>query len=234
MPVVDRQQCRRRSADVGAVVGEVGLADGIAARRFALAAASLPRVLKPRYDGTAIASRMPMMMITTRSSIRVKPFSLFASRRLRMAVSTGVSPSRFLELRSVGVGRQKRGARSPAPSPYQSRPLHALCYAQAPDTSTCRGSGGLMCQVEPPWTSWRQYGRGGEPRAEPEPSGSARCRSRWRAGAALVIGRRKCCCRRSRSRSTGSPRAGSPWRPHRWRASRSRGTTAPRSPAGCR
>ncbi len=37
---------------------------------------------KPRYDGTAIASRMPMMMMTTRSSMRVKP-SLRASRCCR-------------------------------------------------------------------------------------------------------------------------------------------------------
>jgi len=32
--------------------------------------------LKPMYDGTAIASRMPRMMITTRSSMSVKPPSV--------------------------------------------------------------------------------------------------------------------------------------------------------------
>src|SRR5918994_6621323 len=61
--------------------------DGIAARTLAWLAAFAARSRKPRYDGTAIASRMPMMMMTTRSSIRVKPCSPFASRRFRSAVS---------------------------------------------------------------------------------------------------------------------------------------------------
>ena len=46
---------------------------GTAERMSAAAAVLLARSLKLRYDGTAIASRMPRMMITTRSSIRVKP-----------------------------------------------------------------------------------------------------------------------------------------------------------------
>src|SRR5437762_14375236 len=48
-------------------------ADGTADRRLACAAERLARSLKPRYDGTAIASRMPMMTMTTRSSMSVKP-----------------------------------------------------------------------------------------------------------------------------------------------------------------
>src|SRR6266487_358936 len=46
---------------------------GTAARTFACAADLLARVRKLRYEGIAIASRIPRMMITTRSSIRVKP-----------------------------------------------------------------------------------------------------------------------------------------------------------------
>src|SRR3954447_15365815 len=48
------------------------------ARTFACAAALLARSLNFRYDGIAIASRIPMMMMTTRSSMRVKPSSLFS------------------------------------------------------------------------------------------------------------------------------------------------------------
>src|SRR5436190_22790147 len=55
---------------------------GTAARTFAFAADTFARVRKLRYDGTAIASRIPRMMMTTRSSIRVKPFSSVARRRL--------------------------------------------------------------------------------------------------------------------------------------------------------
>ena len=42
-----------------------------------------------RNVGMAIAARMPMMIITTRSSIRVKPWSL-SSVALRRRVSTAV------------------------------------------------------------------------------------------------------------------------------------------------
>jgi len=49
---------------------------GMSERTFAAAAVLLARSLKLRYDGTAIASRMPRMMMTTRSSIRVKPCSV--------------------------------------------------------------------------------------------------------------------------------------------------------------
>src|SRR5438067_10938602 len=48
---------------------------GRTARTLACAADLFARSLKLRYDGTAIASRMPRMMMTTRSSIRVKPCS---------------------------------------------------------------------------------------------------------------------------------------------------------------
>src|SRR6476659_11033342 len=54
---------------------------GTAARTFDCAADFSARSLKPRYDGTAIASRMPRITMTTRSSMRVKPSSL-ASRCL--------------------------------------------------------------------------------------------------------------------------------------------------------
>src|SRR5919202_4624271 len=48
---------------------------GTAARTFACAADLFARVRKLRYEGIAIASRIPRMMLTTRSSIRVKPRS---------------------------------------------------------------------------------------------------------------------------------------------------------------
>src|SRR5918912_761251 len=51
---------------------------GTAARTFACAADLFARERKLRYEGIAIASRIPRMMITTRSSIRVKPSSRFA------------------------------------------------------------------------------------------------------------------------------------------------------------
>src|SRR5919201_6927687 len=48
---------------------------GTAARTFACAAELFARLRKLRYEGIAIASRIPRMMITTRSSISVKPRS---------------------------------------------------------------------------------------------------------------------------------------------------------------
>src|SRR6476620_4684916 len=49
-----------------------------------LASASLPLLLWFRNEGIAIAARMPMIRITTRSSIRVNHCSLWARwRRLR-------------------------------------------------------------------------------------------------------------------------------------------------------
>src|SRR3954462_10849038 len=52
----------------------------MAARTLALAAELLARSRKLRYEGTAIANGMPRMMMTTRSSMRVKPLSSPASR----------------------------------------------------------------------------------------------------------------------------------------------------------
>src|ERR671910_1278370 len=60
-------------------------APGIDARTLACAADLFARSRNFMYDGIAIASRIPMMMITTRSSIRVKPPSLLL--RLILALS---------------------------------------------------------------------------------------------------------------------------------------------------
>src|SRR4029450_6705143 len=46
-----------------------------------LASASVPFCLWFRKDGIAIAARMPMIRITTRSSIRVNPLSSWARSR---------------------------------------------------------------------------------------------------------------------------------------------------------
>jgi hypothetical protein len=58
---------------------------GIDARTLAWAADLFARVRKLKYEGIAIASRIPRMMITTRSSISVKPRSSRA-RRCRNAL----------------------------------------------------------------------------------------------------------------------------------------------------
>src|SRR5919108_3550452 len=52
----------------------------MAARTSAFAAELLARSRNDRYDGIAIASRMPRMMMTTSSSMRVKPLSSPAIR----------------------------------------------------------------------------------------------------------------------------------------------------------
>src|ERR671915_334388 len=68
---------------------------GIAARTFACEAELFARLRNCMYDGIAIASRIPMMMITTRSSMRVKPPSF----RLRLILSLSLaSISEFLLL----------------------------------------------------------------------------------------------------------------------------------------
>src|SRR4051812_28699356 len=54
---------------------------GTAARMLAWAAELLARSRKLRYEGIAMASRIPRMMMTTRSSIRVKPCSLLVRVR---------------------------------------------------------------------------------------------------------------------------------------------------------
>ena len=71
-----------------------------------LAALSSRRSAKLRYDGIAIAVRIPRMMMTTRSSIRVKPCSS-RLRRLRSRRSCEVllpEGLRWLPCLSAGVG----------------------------------------------------------------------------------------------------------------------------------
>src|SRR5688572_16031220 len=60
---------------------------GIAARTLAWAADLFARSRNFMYEGIAIASRIPMMMITTRSSMRVKPPSF----RLRLILSLSLA-----------------------------------------------------------------------------------------------------------------------------------------------
>src|SRR3954451_24702774 len=71
---------------------------GTAARTLAWAADLFARVRKLRYDGIAMASRIPRMMITTRSSISVKPRSSVLIRCHRLVMSllrlvTAVAPA---------------------------------------------------------------------------------------------------------------------------------------------
>src|SRR5215208_6505401 len=65
-------------------------------RTFALAADFCARSLNVRYDGMAIASRMPMMMTTTRSSMSVKPDSSFARRLLMRSLTVFLLPERLV------------------------------------------------------------------------------------------------------------------------------------------
>src|SRR3954462_8667281 len=72
---------RRPAVDVRVLVGEAGPICETALRALDLAEASLPLSRWPRKVGRAMAARMPMIRMTTRSSIRVKPDS--SSRSLR-------------------------------------------------------------------------------------------------------------------------------------------------------
>src|SRR6266540_3039146 len=80
-PTVLDTQYVTESAD--AIVSFVGT--------MAVAAELFARSLKLRYEGIAIASRMPRMMMTTRSSMRVKPLSSPASRCRSLLVMRGCS-----------------------------------------------------------------------------------------------------------------------------------------------
>src|SRR2546430_951856 len=64
----------------------------MAARTLALAAELFARSRKLRYEGIAIASRMPRMMMTTSSSMRVNPLSSPASRRRNLLVMQVLLP----------------------------------------------------------------------------------------------------------------------------------------------
>src|SRR5580765_4043206 len=85
---------------------------GIAARTLALAAELFARSLKLRYEGIAIASRMPRMMMTTRSSMRVKPLSSPASR-CRIVLVMRKAPS---------IGDERSGPSSSTTSPTVGNP----------------------------------------------------------------------------------------------------------------
>src|SRR3954471_18727115 len=82
----------------------------MAARTLALAAELLARSRKLRYEGTAIANRMPRMMMTTRSSMRVKPLSSPASRCRILLIMRG-APSMGAYERVVRIHRLDHSAR---------------------------------------------------------------------------------------------------------------------------
>src|SRR5207253_2997978 len=83
---------------------------GTAARTLACAAELLARFLKLRYEGIAIASRIPRMMMTTSSSIRVKPLSSLARRfRSVLIIACLLLP----DGKSGGSGGIDRAHRSP-------------------------------------------------------------------------------------------------------------------------
>src|SRR5437870_11089995 len=84
---------------------------GTAARTLACAAELLARFLKLRYEGIAIASRIPRMMMTTSSSIRVKPLSSLARRFRRVLIMRwGSFQVRFGGARLDRPGEEPAGA----------------------------------------------------------------------------------------------------------------------------
>src|SRR6266516_4082039 len=87
---------------------------GTAARTLACAADLFARVRKLRYEGIAIASRIPRMMITTRSSMRVKP----SSRRTWPSRCVSLDSIAWSSLRGCADGLLLyRPARPPDPPP---------------------------------------------------------------------------------------------------------------------
>src|SRR4051794_22106123 len=87
---------------------------GTAERTFACAADLFARSLKPRYDGMAIAIRIPRMMMTTRSSMSVKPS--FPSRRFRRSFNIRVLLSREQWGRDEPCRSTGRARLAPRPS----------------------------------------------------------------------------------------------------------------------
>src|SRR5881275_1439624 len=98
---------------------------GTAARTLAFAADWFARSLNDRYEGIAIASRIPRMMMTTRSSMRVKPLSSPARRRF--SLSRMFSPS---ERSKEGVG---------AADGSHTCVVQEAAYGQAPVTMSAPG-----------------------------------------------------------------------------------------------
>src|SRR5437870_478762 len=98
---------------------------GTAARTLAFAADWFARSLNDRYDGIAIASRMPRMMMTTRSSMRVKPLSSPAIRFMNL--------SRIYSLLLPVESRRDAAAGRSSPR------AHMRLYGQAPVTMSAPG-----------------------------------------------------------------------------------------------
>src|ERR671923_196170 len=99
---------------------------GTAARTFACAAELLARFLKLRYDGIAIASRIPRMMMTTSSSIRVKPLSSVANRFRRVLIMRegsfqGGNWGRLPDRPLVREGGASKGGTEPDTPPVKRR-----------------------------------------------------------------------------------------------------------------
>src|SRR5205085_258827 len=86
---------------------------GTAARTFACAAELLARFLKLKYDGIAIASRIPRMMMTTSSSMSVKPLSSEARRFRRVLIMCVVLLPKVESGGRPGIGAAHRDPLDP-------------------------------------------------------------------------------------------------------------------------
>src|SRR3954447_1602099 len=96
---------------------------GTAARTLACAADLFARVRKLRYDGIAIASRIPRMMITTRSSISVKPLSSLVRRCRKLCIRHSLARTAVagLDRPPMPAVRPPNGGGSPPRAPERKR-----------------------------------------------------------------------------------------------------------------
>src|SRR5919108_338793 len=113
----------------------------MAARTSAFAAELLARSRNDRYDGIAIASRMPRMMMTTSSSMRVKPLS-----------SPAIRFRNFSRINSLLLPGRDEARRSRRP---QLASNSKRAYGQAPVTMSAPGP--ALFQVALPTVLWTQY-----------------------------------------------------------------------------
>src|SRR5712691_4373957 len=103
--------------------------EGMIERTFAFAAASFARVLKLRYEGIAIDVRIPRMMTTIRSSIRVNPRSSPLTRLRKLSI---------MRLTPWTVGGGFRDIDPPGPRLVPQKRVRRGVNLRAPRTGPCR------------------------------------------------------------------------------------------------
>src|SRR3954449_9381196 len=118
-------------------------------RAFDFASESWPFFCWPRKAGRAIAARMPMIRITTRSSIRVKPFSSLLIRweSFRSIGHSSLEPVVWPDTSALAprwrLGRLRRDEHPRSPGALRPRlatglPLHRVLTLFSPDIDRSR------------------------------------------------------------------------------------------------